>query len=63
MQVNSCLTYADKELFGTFNPESEQYDYITYEEYGRRVNDCRAVLKDLGKLLIHNNIVRRCFSV
>lgn len=48
MQVNSCLAFANKDSFGTYDKETERFEFITYEEYGRRVDDCRAVLRDLG---------------
>lgn len=48
MQVRSCAVYADNDLFGTYNPASEQFEYETFAKYGQLVDQCRAVLKDLG---------------
>ena len=49
MQVRSCRVYAEKELFGTYSPESKQFEWMTFKEYETAVDQCRAVLKDLGK--------------
>jgi len=50
MQVRSCEVYAENELFGTYSPESKLFEWMTFNEYGTSVDQCRAVLKDLGKL-------------
>ena len=52
MQVRSCAVYAENDLFGTHNPESDQFEYITYKEFENRVNACRSVLHDLGKYFV-----------
>ena len=44
----SCRVYAQNELFGTFNPSSEKFEYMTYDEFGAKVNQCRSMLKNLG---------------
>jgi hypothetical protein len=49
LQVNSTMVYPDNELFGTFDKESKSYLFMTYAEYNQKVNQCRALLKDLGK--------------
>ena len=49
MQLSSCHVYAPNPLFGTYNPESKDFEYMTYGEFGNRVNRCRSMLKDLGK--------------
>jgi len=48
LQVRSSLVYSDNEIFGTFDPETGKYDWITYAEYSQRVNQCRTLLKDIG---------------
>jgi len=48
LQVNSSLVFKENELFGTYEEESKSYQYITYEEYDKRVSQCRFLLKDLG---------------
>jgi len=48
LQVNSTLVYSENELFGTYNEESKSFQYMTYSEYNEKVNQCRALLKDLG---------------
>jgi hypothetical protein len=49
LQVNSTMVYRDNELFGTYDKESKSYLFMTYAEYSQKVNQCRALLKDLGK--------------
>lgn len=48
MQSNSCRVFSDNELFGTFNPETKQFEYMTYAQYDDNVEACRLVLQDLG---------------
>jgi hypothetical protein len=50
MQVRSCKVYAENDLFGTYQKDSNSFEYMTYEEYGDKVDKCRATLRDLGKL-------------
>jgi hypothetical protein len=49
MQVNSCQVFKDNELFGTYDQASNDFKYMTYDEYNQKVNQCRSLLKDLGK--------------
>jgi hypothetical protein len=49
MQVNSCHVFQQNELFGTYDQESKGFKYMTYDEYNQKVNQCRSLLKDLGK--------------
>jgi hypothetical protein len=49
LQVHSSLVFKENELFGTYEEESKSYQYITYDEYNQKVNQCRGLLKDLGK--------------
>ena len=51
MQSRACAVFENNQLFGTFSESSESFEYMTYGEYGRKVNQCRMVLKDLGKWL------------
>lgn len=48
MQYRSCQVFADNELFGTFNQATGKFEFDTYETYGKQVDTCRALLKDLG---------------
>lgn len=50
MQTRACKVYAKNDLFGTYQEESKIFEYMTYEEYDEKVNQCRATLKTLGKL-------------
>ena len=47
-QVRSCEVYADNELYGNYNPETNQFDYKTFRDFGQQVNRARTVLQDLG---------------
>jgi hypothetical protein len=49
MQVNSCRVFKDNELFGTYDQEAKGFKFMTYDEYNQKVNQCRTLLKDLGK--------------
>jgi len=46
-QVNASIEFADNEFFGTFrskeNGGNDNYEYITYHEYGEKVDHCRTV--------------------
>lgn len=49
MQVRSCQVYAENDLFGSFDETHNKFNYITYKEFGNQVDNCRTVLRDLGK--------------
>lgn len=49
LQVNSSLVFKENELFGTYEEQSESYNYITYDDYNKKVNQCRVLLKELGE--------------
>lgn len=49
MQVRSCQVYAPKKLFGTFSDDTKQFEWMTYEEYAAKVDQCRSMLHDIGK--------------
>lgn len=46
LQVHSCEVYAQNELFGTYSEHSKTFEYMTYQEYADRVDECRRVLRD-----------------
>ena len=49
LQENACQVYGhDHELFGTFSESSQKFEYMTYSDFGQRVEECRSVMKDLG---------------
>lgn len=48
LQVNSALVFKENELFGTYEEESNSYRYMTYDDFNKKVNQCRVLLKDLG---------------
>lgn len=49
LQETSCEVYAGNELFGTYDEKSGRFVYLTYREFGHKVDECRAVLKHLGE--------------
>lgn len=49
LQKKACLTFSENQLYGTYNPVSGQFEYIKYEDFGRMVQECCAVLKNLGE--------------
>mmetsp|Transcript_26633 Transcript_26633/g.37521 ORF Transcript_26633/g.37521 Transcript_26633/m.37521 type:complete len:706 (-) Transcript_26633:170-2287(-) len=53
MQVNACLAFDENDLFGTYKAavsekEEAQYEWMSFTEWGETVNQCRAVLQDMG---------------
>lgn len=48
LQKNACKAHNENELFGTFEPESGEFKWMTYGEFDAKVTQCRAVLQDLG---------------
>lgn len=55
MQVRSCATYAENELFGSYTEGKDgkeaSFQWMTFQEYAANVNKCRTVLKDIGTLV------------
>jgi hypothetical protein len=49
LQDVACRVYPENELFGTFNEESGKFEFMTYQVFGRKVEECRAVLQHLGE--------------
>jgi len=48
MQVNSCKLFSQNELFGTYDEESKNFRFMTYDDYDQKVSQCRTLLKELG---------------
>eukprot|EP00538_Stauroneis_constricta_P006405 CAMPEP_0119558638 /NCGR_PEP_ID=MMETSP1352-20130426/10914_1 /TAXON_ID=265584 /ORGANISM="Stauroneis constricta, Strain CCMP1120" /LENGTH=721 /DNA_ID=CAMNT_0007606049 /DNA_START=116 /DNA_END=2281 /DNA_ORIENTATION=+ len=48
MQTRACAVYADNDLFGTYNGDTNQVEFETYADFADQVDRCRAVLQDLG---------------
>ena len=48
LQKNSSEAFGSNPLFGTHNGKEEggEFEWMTYEEWGRKVDACRTVLKD-----------------
>lgn len=49
MQVRACQVFEPKRLFGTYSEESNQFEFMSFGEFGQQVDHVRALLKDLGK--------------
>jgi len=50
MQVRSCQVFNDRKLFGTYSEETKDFEWMSFADYDHKVNQCRAVLKDLGTI-------------
>jgi len=54
LQTNATIAFADNPLFGTYQgQEGEEdspssFEWMSYSDYGEKVDACRTVLKDLG---------------
>ena len=51
LNTNASIAFADNPIFGTYTEaegKDPSFEYITYAEYGEKVDLCRSVLKDLG---------------
>ena len=52
MQIRSCKTYSDNQLFGTYTEgpdgKNARFEWMTYHEFSVAVDKCRAVLQDIG---------------
>jgi len=52
LQTNASIAFADNPLFGTYTDggdnDEASFEWMTYREYGEKVDACRTVLKDLG---------------
>jgi long-chain acyl-CoA synthetase len=45
---NSVAKFASRNLFGTKNKETNQYEWVTYSAVAERVNNLRGALNKLG---------------
>jgi hypothetical protein len=67
MQVRSCATYAENELFGTYTEGKDgkdaSFQWMTFQEYATNVNKCRAVLKDIGTFMSNKQTHTRPNSI
>ncbi len=50
LSSNAANAYASNPLFGTFR--NDKFEWMSYEEFGRRVDVCRAVLKEVGEIVV-----------
>jgi len=51
LQVNASIAFAENNLFGTYvkkEGSDAAFEWINFRNYGELVNQCRAVLKNLG---------------
>jgi hypothetical protein len=49
-QVRSCAIFSENPLYGIHNPETDNFEFKTYKEFGEQVNVARDVLKHLGEI-------------
>jgi len=50
LNSNAVKKYESNPLFGTFR--NDKFEWMTYGEFGRRVDRCRGLLWDLGELYL-----------
>ena len=58
LQDHASVAFDKNSLFGTYVEKKEnkgQYEWMTYGEFGDKVNLCRSVLKDLGKSIVFSH--------
>eukprot|EP00978_Attheya_sp_CCMP212_P044640 scaffold317096_cov51-Attheya_sp.AAC.2 len=51
LQDHACQAFATNEIFGTYvadDKDGGKFEWMTYEDWGQRVEKCRSVLKDMG---------------
>ena len=51
LQANATIAFSDNPIFGTYTEregQDPQFEYMTYKDYGEKVDTCRTLLKDLG---------------
>jgi len=55
LQHNSSIAFSDNPLFGTYREKKNDngdvdasFEWMTYGDFGRKVDECRTLLKDLG---------------
>jgi len=51
LQVNASTAFAENKLFGTYAEKEGtdgEFEWMTFKEYGEKVNQCKSVLEDLG---------------
>lgn len=53
LQKNACMAFADNTVFGTFVENKGDFEWMTYKEFGEKVDQCRCVLRDLGTIIYH----------
>jgi hypothetical protein len=54
LQDHACQAFATNDIFGTYvadDKDGGKFEWMTYEDWGHRVEKCRSVLKDMGTLL------------
>lgn len=48
LQRVACDVYSENSLYGTYNESTSRFEYLNYNDFGRKVEDCRVVLQHLG---------------
>jgi hypothetical protein len=49
MVDRSTQVFGPKHLFGTYSETSKEFEWQTFSDYRQQIDECRAVLKNLGK--------------
>eukprot|EP00536_Pseudo-nitzschia_multiseries_P018334 jgi/Psemu1/264815/estExt_Genewise1Plus.C_23960001 len=48
LQKTACDVYSINPIYGTYNETTCKFEYLNYEDFGSKVNECCLLLKDLG---------------
>jgi hypothetical protein len=49
LNANAVEKYPSNPLFGTFRGSKDGFEWMTYAEFGRRVELCRGLLREVGE--------------
>jgi hypothetical protein len=49
LQSAACKTFAPNNLFGTYMEKLQDFEYMSYNDFGKEVDRCRTMLRNLGK--------------
>ena len=51
LQSAACSMFAQRNLFGTYQPKKEAFEFMSYGDFAIEVDRCRIVLRNMGEIL------------
>jgi len=51
LQSSACSMFAQRNLFGTYQPKKQAFEFMSYGDFAREVDRCRIVLRNMGEIL------------